>query len=261
MEFASLGSGSSGNGTMIKAGESTVLIDCGFSAKEAEIRLARLHTDPQELDAILVTHEHTDHIRGVSVLARRNNIPVYASPGTFEVLAGRDDPLIKSQELVYEIQSGASFNVKDLTVQAIDVPHDVNEPIQYVCRVNGIGVGVLTDCGSYTDQMVEHFSNLNGLLLETNHDVNMLENGPYPWNLKNRIKSAVGHLNNQQSRDFAQAIFHANLQHLVLGHISQKNNEKALIKDVFDDYPSGTSVSFASPSVGTGWYRVTAGDA
>lgn len=261
MEFASLGSGSSGNGTLIKSADATVLIDCGFTGKEAEHRLALRHTDPQELDAILLTHEHGDHVQGVSVLARRNNIPVYASSGTFEALARRNNRLVDSVELIHEIRGGIAFDVKSLTVYPIEVPHDVNEPTQYVCRADGIGVGVLTDCGSYTEQMVTHYSELNGLLLEANHDVEMLENGPYPWRLKDRINSAYGHLNNQQSRGFAQAIHHPNLQHLVLGHISEQNNDKALIKDLFDDYPSGTSVSFASQSEGTDWYRVTGGDA
>ncbi len=259
MEFTSLGSGSGGNGTVIRAGNTTLLIDCGFSRKELTVRMSRRGLDIEQLDAILVTHEHGDHLKGVPVVARTHQIPVYASRGTIDAMKHRVSKFESVEELVHEIEPGRTFRVKDINVHPIEVPHDVREPLQFVCRYDGIGVGVLTDCGSYTEQMVAHYSRLNGLLLETNHDSQMLATGPYPEPLKRRVGGDLGHLNNRQSREFAQRIHHINLQQLVLGHISQHNNERSLIEQEFDDFPSGTSVTYATQSGGTEWLSVTAG--
>ena len=259
MEFTSLGSGSGGNCTVIRAGDTTVLIDCGFSRTELKNRLSRRGLDIERLDAILVTHEHGDHLKGVPVVARTHQVPVYASRGTIDAMRHRVTRFETIENLVNEIEPDRIFQVNDVEVHPIDVPHDVREPIQFVCRFNGVGVGVLTDCGSYTEQMVAHYSRLNGLLLETNHDSEMLATGPYPERLKRRVGGDFGHLNNRQSREFAQRIHHVNLQQLVLGHISQHNNLRSLIEREFDDFPSGTSVSYATQAGGTEWLSVTAG--
>ena len=259
MEFTSLGSGSGGNCTVIRAGNTTLLIDCGFSRKALTDRLSQRRLDIDDLDAILVTHEHGDHLKGVPVVVRAHQIPVYASRGTIDAMRHRVTKFESVEEFIHEVEPDEPFRVKDMLVYPIDVPHDVREPIQFVCRYNGVGVGVLTDCGSYTEQMVAHYSGCNGLLLETNHDSQMLATGPYPDRLKRRVGGDLGHLNNRQSREFAQRIHHLNLQQLVLGHISQHNNERSLIEREFDDFPSGTSVTFASQSAGTDWLSVTSG--
>ena len=259
MEFTSLGSGSSGNATVIRTDQTLLLIDCGFSNSEIERRLSHRYVDIENLDAVLVTHEHGDHMRGVDVLARKQKVPVYASRGTIEAILRRSNKPAKLLPMLHEIEANSPFRIKDITVFPIDVPHDVSEPIQYVCRCNGVGVGVLTDCGSFSEAMVSHYASLNGLLLETNHDEDMLRTGPYPEDLKRRVGGQYGHLNNRQSRDFAGRIYHTNLQHLVLGHISLQNNERSLIEREFDDFPSGTAVSFATQADGTEWLGVSSG--
>ena len=259
MEFTSLGSGSGGNGTVIRAGNTTLLIDCGFSRRALQDRLNERCVAMEQLDAILVTHEHGDHLKGVPIVARLHQIPVYASRGTVDAMRQRISKFESVEYLLNEIEAGVAFRVKDVDVYPIDVPHDVKEPIQFVCRYNGAGVGVLTDCGSYTEEMVTHYSRVNGLLLETNHDSHMLATGPYPARIKQRVAGDFGHLNNRQSREFAQRIHHVNLQQLVLGHISQHNNERGLIEREFDNFPSGTSVTYASQDGGTDWLSVTSG--
>ena len=261
MEFTSLGSGSGGNCTVIRAGDTTLLIDCGFSRTELKDRLSRRRLDIDQLDAILVTHEHGDHLKGVPIVARMHQVPVYASGGTIDAMRYRITRFETVENLVHEIEPGTAFRVKNVDVHPIDVPHDVREPTQFVCRYDDVGVGVLTDCGSYTERMVAHYSRLNGLLLETNHDSEMLATGPYPERLKRRVGGDFGHLNNRQSREFAQRIHHVNLQQLVLGHISQHNNERSLIEREFDDFPSGTSVTYATQGDGTDWLSVTSGSA
>ena len=259
MEFTSLGSGSGGNCTVIRAADTTLLVDCGFSRKELKNRLRNRQIDIDQIDAILVTHEHGDHLKGVPVVARMHQIPVYASSGTIDEMRHRVAKFESIEDLIHEIESDQTYRIKDIDVCPIDVPHDVREPTQFVCRYNGVGIGVLTDCGSYTEQMVVHYSRCNGLLLETNHDSQMLATGPYPEQLKRRVGGDLGHLNNRQSREFAQCVHHTNLQQLVLGHISQHNNERSLIEREFDDFPSGTSVTYATQTGGTDWLSVTSG--
>ena len=256
MEFASLGSGSQGNGTVIRAGDTTLLVDCGFSRPQLEARLNQRDLTIGQLDAILVTHEHEDHRKGVRVVAEHHRIPVYASHGTFEALRRTEKRIDHIEDLIHEIEPGTPFRVKDISVHPIEVPHDAAEPTQYVLRYAGASVGVLTDCGSFTDQMVEHYSGLHAMLLETNHDVDMLENGPYPYFLKSRVGGNHGHLNNGQSRAFADRIAHNGLQHLVFGHISQQNNELQHIERAFDDLQSDAMMTYASQSGGTEWLHV-----
>ncbi len=259
MDFSSLGSGSSGNGTVIRAANTTLLIDCGFSRIEVERRLLARGLSIDKLDAVLVTHEHGDHLKGIATLARRDGVPIFASQGTIDVLRRRDHRFEAIEQLVNEVEAGSAFRVKDIAVHPIDVPHDVNEPMQFVCRFAGVAVGVLTDCGSFTDRMVQHYSGINGLLLESNHDTDMLQSGPYPPQLKRRVGGDLGHLSNRQSREFAQRIHHPNLQQLVLGHISLQNNDHSLIAQEFNEIPNSTAISYATQEWGTDWLSVTAG--
>ena len=257
MEFTSLGSGSKGNVTVVRAGSTTLLIDCGLSWSEIQNRLEARNLSYSQINAILITHEHGDHHRGVEVVARREQIPIYASSGTLHELYRRNPNVKKLGSLITEISPGVPFRINDIAVHPISVPHDVEEPAQYVCRYQDLGVGVLTDCGSLTEEMVEHFGGLDGLLLETNHDLDMLWNGPYPEQLKARVGGDYGHLSNRQSREFAERIHHVGLQHLVLGHISEQNNALERIMNEFDDLPSGTAITIATQDGGTEWLRVT----
>lgn len=218
MRFASLGSGSKGNATLVSAGGTLLLIDCGFSVREAERRLAGLGVSADDIDAILVTHEHSDHCAGVARLSRRYQLPVYLTHGTWG--SGR----LAGCHAVHRINGEQQFSVGDIEVEAIAVPHDAREPCQYRFAHGGTTLGVLTDLGSVTPHVVRRYRGCDGLLLEFNHDLDMLMDGPYPPALKHRVASDWGHLNNRQAADLLREIDCEALRYLVVGHISEKNN-------------------------------------
>ena len=225
MHFTSLGSGSKGNATVVHCGETRILIDCGFSVRETEKRLSLRGVDASQLSAILVTHEHTDHIRGVLPLARKYQLPVMLTSGTSKALKEH------SKVKLVLIDTNVPFNVGDLELTPVSVAHDAREPVQFVIRGRGLTLGVLTDLGSITPHVLESYSQCEGLLIEFNHDAEMLANGSYPTALKNRVGGAWGHLNNQQAFQLLQNIQVDRLQQLVICHISQQNNNLALIKE------------------------------
>jgi len=218
MRFAYLGSGSKGNSALIQAGETCVMIDCGLPLKEVEERLRRHGLGPESVDAILVTHEHDDHISGVAALAERYAIPVWLTPGSLR--GWKDAPL----ELVRRLSPHQSFGIGELQVQPYPVPHDAREPCQYVLGDGRLRVGVLTDAGSVTAHMRSVLSGCDALLVEFNHDLEMLMAGPYPMQLKRRVAGDRGHLSNRQAAALLAAIDCSRLQHLVLTHLSEINN-------------------------------------
>lgn len=222
MRFASLGSGSRGNATLVQHGDTCVLVDCGFTLRETEIRLARLGIDGNALDAVLVTHEHGDHIRGVGPLARKFGVPVYLTHGTY-----RQSRIGQVRDLI-KINSHDSFAVKGLQVQPVPVPHDASEPCQFIFSNGAKKLGVLTDLGSITPFVQQSYCGLDALLLECNHDAEMLEKGPYPYSLKRRIGGDYGHLSNFQAAGLLREIGVGQLQHLVISHISEQNNRAEL---------------------------------
>lgn len=222
MRFASLGSGSKGNGTLIAGGGALVLVDCGFTIKETEQRLLRLGLDPADLSAILVTHEHGDHSRGVGALARRYRVPVYLTFGSRKAVEGGRHDLANCE--VQEVRPGREFMVEGLQVMPIAVPHDAREPCQYVFESHSRRLGVLTDLGSLTPHVVESYGECDGLVLECNHDVQMLLQGPYPPALKRRVGGHLGHLSNDQAAALLRQCNVDRLQHLVLSHLSEQNN-------------------------------------
>jgi len=217
MRFTSLGSGSKGNATLIEGGGTRVLLDCGFAAREVEKRLANIGLKPEELDAILVTHEHQDHIQGVGPLARRYRLPVWVTHGTH--LTGRMGEIANTQ-LIHSHQK--AFSIGGLEVQPYPVPHDAWEPVQYVFSADGLKLGVLTDAGEITPHICHVLADCDALMLEFNHDVEMLANGPYPANLQRRVGGRLGHLNNHQAMDLLARLGHRRLKHLVAAHISKK---------------------------------------
>lgn len=218
MRFASLGSGSRGNGTLVQAGETLLLIDCGFTLRETEQRLQRLGVSAEQLRAVLVTHEHGDHCNGVRVLANRYDLPVYMTAGT-----GRARQLQEVKQRVM-IDSHQAFVIDDISVQPVAVPHDAAEPVQYVLDWAGRRLGVLTDLGAITPFVRDHYRACDALLLESNHCVDMLARGPYPPSLKLRVGGRFGHLSNAQAAALLEEIQTERLQHLVIAHLSEKNN-------------------------------------
>jgi phosphoribosyl 1,2-cyclic phosphodiesterase len=228
MKFASLGSGSKGNGTLVATELSCVLIDCGFSVAETVRRMARLGLEPSDLDAILVTHEHGDHVSGVLRLAKRFAIPVYASHGT-----------IVSAELSavspHIVDVHQCFSIGDINVTPVAVPHDAREPCQYVFRSQAGTLGVLTDLGSISAHVVEQYQDCDALMLEFNHDEEMLRDGPYHYALKQRVAGDWGHLSNRQAAQLLAQLPHQRLQHLVVSHVSDTNNTQTLARQAVSD--------------------------
>lgn len=217
MRFASLGSGSRGNATVVEQGSTLLLIDCGFSLRETERRLLRLGCEPARVSALLVTHEHGDHIGGVARFARRYRVPVWFSAGT---RAGCRETIATAQ--VFGTHS--PFAIGDIEVTPFPVPHDAREPAQFVFGNGAHRLGHLTDTGSLTPHIETQLSGCDALLLECNHDRTMLANGPYPPVLKARVGGDYGHLSNAQAAMLLGRLDCSRLQHIVAAHLSEKNN-------------------------------------
>jgi phosphoribosyl 1,2-cyclic phosphodiesterase len=222
MRFASLGSGSKGNATLVEAAGARVMIDCGFSCSETEKRLARLELQPGDLDAILVTHEHSDHISGVERLARRHRLPVWMTAGTHAACRS------KAPADYLCINSHRPFSIGGLRVEPFPVPHDAREPCQFVFSDGRRRLGLLTDVGSPTPHLLQALDGLDALILECNHDPGMLAAGPYPPSLKRRVGGPYGHLSNRQAAEVLTRIDSHRLQHLGAAHIREKNNDPRL---------------------------------
>ncbi len=248
--FASLGSGSRGNGTVVEIGDEKILVDCGFTLKQAEARLARIDLKPADLTAILVTHEHSDHIGGVGALAYKYAIPVFASYGTLE--SARSNASVVGNA----ISAHNPFQVGEVEVTPVVVPHDAREPTQFVFRHQDCSVGVVSDLGCVTPFVVEQFSGLDGLLMESNYDLNMLANGRYPERVKRRIAGDLGHLSNEQAALFLERIAHEELT-VVIGHVSEENNHSELLDEAFRPHQQAVgSLIFATQDDGAGWQPV-----
>jgi phosphoribosyl 1,2-cyclic phosphodiesterase len=228
VRFCSLGSGSTGNAWLVEAGASRVLIDCGLGVEQLGKRLARTGVVPEQVNALLITHEHDDHVGGAAGFARRYRIPVYATYGTQqaagEALAGLDSALRR------EVAPSVRLQIGDLEVLPVAVPHDAREPVQFVIGDGAVRVGVITDLGSITAHVIDAFSGLDALVLEANHDSDMLEQGPYPRFLKDRVGGRFGHLSNEASAQLLGAVAHRGLQHVVAAHLSLKNNTPELAR-------------------------------
>jgi phosphoribosyl 1,2-cyclic phosphodiesterase len=251
MRFASLGSGSKGNATLVSSGDTLLMIDCGFSLRETTRRLQRLGVSPDQLDAILVTHEHTDHSTGVAGLSRKHRIPVYLTHGTAGT--GRCDGSFELRHFNCE----DSFNLGDIEVTAVAVPHDAAEPCQYHLRGQDCELGVLTDLGSITPHVVEHYARCDALLLEFNHDTTMLMDGSYPPQLKRRVGGDWGHLNNSQSLQLLRAMDIGQLGHLVVAHISENNNSREKVEQaLLTVLDSLEKVVFADQAGGFDWLEL-----
>ncbi|SDV49307.1 MBL fold metallo-hydrolase [Chitinasiproducens palmae] len=227
MRFSSLGSGSDGNALVVEGSEGStttrVLLDCGFSMREAVRRLERAALTPDQLQGILITHEHSDHIGGALSLARKTGLPVYMSWGT--ALATR---AVDAKVDLRIIEAGEALRIGDLDVHPYTVPHDAREPLQFTFSDGARRLGVLTDVGIGTPHIVETLSRCDALILECNHDREMLSNGRYPPMLKARIGGSHGHLANDAAAEILAALAHGALRHVVAAHLSAENNQAGL---------------------------------
>ncbi|MGA8051365.1 MAG: MBL fold metallo-hydrolase [Burkholderiales bacterium] len=228
MRFASLASGSKGNCLVAEARDSRVLLDCGLSPRETERRLARLGLAPDELSGILVTHEHDDHSAGVFAFAATHRIAVYLTRGTLRALeeSGKALPEVET----HVIDARAAFQIGDLEVQPFTVPHDAREPVQFVISDGAVRLGVLTDIGAPTRHVEQTLSGCDALVLECNHDGEMLWGGGYPRWLKERIGGPFGHLANDQAETLLAALERSRLKHVIGAHLSQQNNRPELAR-------------------------------
>ncbi len=223
MRFACLGSGSKGNATVIQVGSLTLMVDCGFSLKETTARLETMGVSPDDINALLVTHEHGDHIRGISALSKRYKIPVWASKGTSHYFS-EDDIRLNI------INVHTEFQIGELTVRPVPVPHDAREPCQFIFWTEDYCFGLLTDAGSITPHIAIAYQDCEAMLLEFNHDRNMLMNGDYSFALKRRIGGELGHLSNEQSCQLLKALLPRELKFIVAGHLSESNNSPEAVE-------------------------------
>lgn len=252
MRFASLGSGSKGNATIVEWRDTCIMIDCGFSVRDTTARLARLGKTPADLSAILVTHEHSDHWKGVTPLSRKFDIKVYITAGS---LKGRQ--VEPDSGDFHIIDSHRQFQVGDLLVTPVPVPHDAREPVQYLFNSDNHQLGILTDIGSLTGHVEAQYASCDALLIEANHDLDMLANGPYPEFLKERVAGQWGHLNNKQTARLVSVIEQQRMQHLVIGHISDKNNTLAKVKAAIEPvFPAQERVIYACQQEGFDWLQL-----
>jgi len=251
MRYASLGSGSKGNGTLVQFGDQLLLIDCGFTIKEVERRIARLGYLPSDITGILVTHEHGDHLKGVPPLSRKYKLPVYMTPGTFRSKSMGELPQL------HLVEGYQTFELGDISIEPVAVPHDAREPAQFVFTAGNKRLGILTDLGSISSHVEERFNECDALVLEANYDPMMLAQGPYPQSLKQRVGGPWGHLSNQQTAGFLERVNKDRLKQLVVAHLSQKNNCVDLVQQVLSEVTQGIrQVVYACQDEGFDWLQV-----
>jgi len=248
VRIASLGSGSRGNATIVEAGGRRLLVDCGLSLREMQRRSATQDIDLASLEAILVTHEHTDHCSGVGALARHYKLPVYLTHGT--LASGRIEGCPQTE--VFNADS--EFLIGGMQVRAVAVPHDAREPVQYCFSHGGQTLGVLTDLGSITPHVIAAYEACDLLLLEFNHDRQLLAEGPYPPALKQRVGGAWGHLSNEQAVELLQRVDRDRLQALIVAHVSEKNNQREAVEAALARVPDLLPIThWATQSDGFAW--------
>lgn len=224
MRMCSIASGSSGNCIYVGSDHTHLLVDTGISKKRIDAGLMELDIKGEELGGILVTHEHADHIQGLGVFSRKYKIPVYATPGTIEGIKNYSGLGKMPEGLLHPICVDQEFAIGDLEVEPFSISHDANEPSGFRVNCDEKSVAVATDLGKYDEYTVSKLRNLDAILLESNHDVHMLEVGVYPYYLKKRVLGDKGHLSNELSGRLLCDILHDNLKHIVLGHLSKENN-------------------------------------
>lgn len=224
MDFFSVASGSSGNCICLGSDQCHVMIDAGISGKRIEEGMNTYDYTTSDMDGVLITHEHSDHIQGLGVVARKYGLPIYATKGTADAIlqsssVGKIDP-----SLFHVIEAGKTFFIGNLEIYPMSISHDASDPVAYLVSDGRHRVGIVTDLGYYDADIVSHMEGLDALLLEANHDIHMLQVGAYPYPLKQRILGERGHLSNETSGQLLGQILHDGMQHILLGHLSKENN-------------------------------------
>ena len=228
MRLVSIASGSSGNCIYVGSEHSHILVDAGISNKRIEQGLNEIGLKGSELDGVVITHEHSDHIKGLGVLARKHHVPIYGTKETLEEVAANTKLGEYPKELLHPVLPDADFEIGDLTLEPFSIHHDAANPVAYRVSHESKSVAVATDMGHFDQYIIDHLQGLDALLLEANHDVNMLETGPYPYYLKRRILGDHGHLSNENAGRLLNYILNDKLKHILLGHLSKENNYEAL---------------------------------
>ncbi len=238
LSFSPLYSGSSGNSTFVDSGEHRVLIDAGVTGTALDGSLRALKVDPESLDAILITHEHSDHIKGAGVLSRKYDIPIYANNSTWDAMEKKVGNIAqKNQKEFFN-----SFHIGDMLVEPYPIPHDAVDPVCYSLSVGDVKLSIATDLGHYTKKLLERFANSDVILLESNHDVEMLSGGSYPQYLKRRVLGTKGHLSNEAAAKAAYELSTMGVRGIMLAHLSQENNTGQIAFDTVSEYLNANGV-------------------
>lgn len=229
MRLCSIASGSSGNCIYVGSQNTHLLVDTGISGKRVELGLNMLDLTSGDLDGIFITHEHSDHVRGLGVIARKYQVPVYATEGTIQAIVNTPGLGKFPDGIFHRIREDQPMNIKDLTIRPFTISHDAAQPVGYrITSQGGKSVGIATDMGVYNDYTVDCLTGLDALLLEANHDINMLQVGSYPYPLKRRILGDKGHLSNEAAGQLLCRLLHDHMKTVLLGHLSKENNYEAL---------------------------------
>lgn len=244
LKLCSLGSGSEGNSTLVYTDSTALLVDAGFSCRRTETLLNKVGFDPARLDALLITHEHGDHMRGADVFSRKYSLPVYLTEGT----SAASSRFLNKKTAKEIIRPEETFNVGDMEIDPFSVPHDASEPVAFLISANGRRALVLTDIGSVTVRAVEKMRMANLALVESNHDTELLKIGPYPWPLKQRISGKYGHLSNDECAQLISSTGENGLCTVIFGHISKQNNNPDLVRITAENLFDGGRVKFAIAS-------------
>ena len=255
MRFSSIGSGSAGNALVVEQSSTRLLLDCGFGLRDTEQRLARIGLSPDQLTGILITHEHEDHAGGVFKLARKYRIPVWLTHGTLKMV----ERILPSEMLDLRIiDSHSKFQINEIEITPFPVPHDAREPVQYTFSNGDKKLGVLTDTGCSTPHIQLMLSGCDALMLECNHDIDMLMNGIYPMSLKQRVSGRLGHLDNTSAANILSTLDTSRLRHIVAAHLSEKNNKPELATEALSRVLNCERnwIGIASQETGFDWREI-----
>jgi len=250
--ITSLNTGSNGNCFYIGNVNEAILIDVGLTCKETELRMQRLNLDINSVKAIFISHEHSDHIRGLPVIAKKYQLPVYITPST--LLSGKQQLPV---HLIQTFSAYAPIQLGELEIIAFPKKHDAAEPHSFIVRCRATTVGVFTDIGQHCEHVIHHFKLCNAVFLEANYDDEMLTNSAYPYFLKNRIRGGNGHLSNTQALNLFKAHKSEKLSHLLLSHLSKDNNCPNLVHNLFNEHANGTEIIVASRYQETALYHIS----
>ncbi len=249
----SLNSGSNGNCFYVGNEHEAVLVDAGISCREIEKRMKRLGLSMQKVKAVLITHEHSDHIRGITTLHKKHKLPVYITNSTL-----KHGGLRLEKESVISFQPYQAIKIGQLSITAFPKSHDASDPYSFIVSCKGVKVGIFTDIGSPCEHVIKHFKQCHAAFLEANYDEEMLENGSYPYHLKKRIRGEQGHLSNKQALELFQKHRPSFMTHLFLSHLSQNNNDPDLVLNLFNKHAGKTKIILASRYEETNVYHISA---